>query len=120
ILRERRFARMANIADVAQRALLPLLPRRAAGVTVAASYQSAAADAVVGGDLYDCSLVGGHVRFLIGDVRGKGIAAVEQAARVIRAFRQAAALEQTPAAVVANVDDYVTPFLGDEDFATAL
>jgi len=119
ILREKRFARMSNIADVAQRALLPLLPRHAADVSVAASYPSAAAGAVVRGDLYDCSLVGGHVRCLIGDVRGKGIVAVEQAARVIRAFRQAAALEETPPAVVADVDAYLIPFLGDEDFVTA-
>ena len=95
VRREQRFERVSRIAEVAQRAVLPTLPRTAAHVRVTARYQSAAEDAVVGGDLYDCSLVGGRVRFLVGDVRGKGIAAVEQAARVIRAFRQAAAAHES-------------------------
>jgi hypothetical protein len=120
IRREQRFGHMSNIADVAQRAILPILPKSTAGVRVQARYQSAVEDAVVGGDLYDVSLVGGHVRFLVGDVKGKGVAAVEQAARVIRAFRQAAAIEPTLPDVARHMDDYLTPFLGEEDFATAL
>ena len=66
------------------------------------------------------SLVGARVRFLVGDVRGKGLAAVEQAARVIRAFRQAAATETSLPDVARDMDAYLTPFMGDEDFATAL
>ena len=93
VRRERRFGHVATIAEVAQRAVLPTLPPTAADVRVTARYQSAVEDAVVGGDLYDVSLVGERVRLLVGDVRGKGLAAVEQAARVIRAFRQAAASE---------------------------
>lgn len=118
--REHRFAGVATIAEVAQRALLPTLPHTAASVTVAARYQSAARDAVVGGDLYDCSLVGSRVRFLVGDVRGKGIAGVEQAARVIRAFRQSAATEDSLPDIARDMDAYLTPFLGDEDFVTAM
>ena len=120
IRRERRFGHMSTIAEVAQRAVLPTLPTSAADVRVTARYQSAAEDAVVGGDLYDCSHVGTRVRFLVGDVRGKGLAAVEQAARVIRAFRQAAATETTLPAMARDMDAHLTPFLGDEDFATAL
>ena len=120
VRRERRFGHVATIAEVAQRAVLPTLPPSAADVRVTARYQSAAEDAVVGGDLYDCSLVGAHVRFLVGDVRGKGLAAVEQAARVIRAFRQAAATETSLPDVARDMDAYLTPFMGDEDFATAL
>ena len=118
--RQRRFAHVATIAEVAQRAILPTLPAAAADVRVTARYQSAVEDSVVGGDLYDCSLVGARVRFLVGDVRGKGIAAVEQAARVIRAFRQAAAAETSLPDVARHMDSYLTPFMGDEDFATAL
>jgi serine phosphatase RsbU (regulator of sigma subunit) len=120
VRRERRFGHVATIAEVAQRAVLPALPASAADVRVTARYQSAVEDAVVGGDLYDCSLVGARVRFLVGDVRGKGLAAVEQAARVIRAFRQAAASETLLPDVSRDMDVYLTPFLGDEDFATAL
>ena len=120
VRRERRFGHVATIAEVAQRAVLPTLPAAAADVRVTARYQSAVEDAVVGGDLYDCSLAGTRVRFLVGDVRGKGLAAVEQAARVIRAFRQAAATETSLPDVASDVDAYLTPFMGDEDFATAL
>jgi serine phosphatase RsbU (regulator of sigma subunit) len=120
VRRERRFAHVATIAEVAQRAVLPTLPDAAADVRITARYQSAAEDAVVGGDLYDCSLVGARLRFLVGDVRGKGIAAVEQAARVIRAFRQAAAAGAALPDVAGDMDSYLTPFMGDEDFATAL
>ena len=120
VRRERRFAHVATIAEVAQRAVLPTLPDAAADVRVTARYQSAVEDAVVGGDLYDVSLVGCRTRFLVGDVRGKGIAAVEQAARVIRAFRQAAAIQTSLPDVGRHMDAYLTPFMGDEDFATAL
>ena len=120
VRRERRFGHVATIAEVAQRAVLPTLPATAADVRITARYQSAVQDAVVGGDLYDVSLVRSHVRFLVGDVRGKGLAAVEQAARVIRAFRQAAALDTSLHEVARDMDAYLTPFLGEEDFATAL
>ena len=120
VRRERRFGHVATIAEVAQRAVLPTLPSTAADVRVTARYQSAVEDAFVGGDLYDCSLVGTRVRFLVGDVRGKGLAAVEQAARVIRAFRQAAATGTSLPDVARDMDAYLTPFMGEEDFATAL
>jgi serine phosphatase RsbU (regulator of sigma subunit) len=120
VRRERRFGHVATIAEVAQRAVLPTLPATAAHVRITARYQSAVEDAVVGGDLYDCSLVGARVRFMVGDVRGKGLAAVEQAARVIRAFRQAAATGTSLPDVAADMDAYLIPFMGDEDFATAL
>ncbi len=120
VRRERRFARMVNIAETAQRAILPTLPAAAAGVRIAGRYLSAAEDTVVGGDLFDCSVTEGYTRFIVGDVRGKGIAAVEQAARVIRAFRQSAATQPELADVVVGIDTYLTPFLADEEFVTAI
>lgn len=118
--RERRFVKVAQIAEVAQRAVLPVLPERAGCVTIAARYQSAAEDAMVGGDLYDCYHSDRHVRILIGDVRGKGITGVEQAARVTRAFRQSAPLRRTLAEVAEEMDDYLAGFFDEEEFATAL
>jgi phosphoserine phosphatase RsbU/P len=120
VRRERRHARVVAIAEVAQRAILPKLPVRVGQVAVGARYLSAAQDAVVGGDLYDCYHSDAHVRFLVGDVRGKGIAAVEQAARVIRAFRQSAATERTLAGVAQDMSSYLAPFFDDEEFVTAL
>ena len=120
IRRERRFARVAAIAEVAQRVILPTLPKTAGSVHATARYWSSAEDALVGGDLYDCSLTGGHVCFLIGDMRGKGLGAIEQAARVIRAFRQAAASYAHLDEVARDMDAYLRPFFGEEDFVTAM
>jgi phosphoserine phosphatase RsbU/P len=117
--RERQVNRLTNIAQIAQRAVLPVVPEKVAGVTVASRYESASEDAFVGGDLYDCSWTEGYTRFIIGDVRGKGIAAVEQAARVIRSFRQAAATKETLSEVVRDMDSYLQSFFGPEEFVTA-
>jgi sigma-B regulation protein RsbU (phosphoserine phosphatase) len=59
-------------------------------------------------------------RLVVGDVRGKGIHGVEQAARVIRAFRQAAASRGTLAEVAEDMDAYLAPFFDEEEFVTAL
>jgi serine phosphatase RsbU (regulator of sigma subunit) len=120
VRRERRFAQVSEIAQVAQSAILPVLPAQAAHVAIAARYQSAARDALVGGDLYDCYHSDEHIRLLVGDVRGKGIAGVEQAARVIRAFRQSAALRPTLAEVAEEMDRYLAGFFEAEEFVTAL
>jgi phosphoserine phosphatase RsbU/P len=118
--RERRFAQVSEIAQAAQRAILPVLPARAGHVATAARYQSAARGAMVGGDLYDCYHSEEHIRLVVGDVRGKGIAGVEQAARVIRAFRQSAALRTTLSEVAEEMDDYLVDFFSEEEFVTVL
>ena len=117
--RERQLLRVSRIAEVAQRAVLPLVPTRVGTVAVGARYVSAAEDALVGGDLYDWFHSDRRVCFVVGDVRGKGINAVEQAARVIRAFRQSAAGGADLAAVAAEVSAYLAPFLDAEEFVTA-
>ena len=112
--------RLTVLADVAQRAVLPVVPRHVRRTQVATRYESATVDTVIGGDLYDCYHSVTHTRFLLGDVRGKGIEAVEQAARVIRAFRQAAALQPGLQEVAEEMSAYVTPFFDDEEFVTAV
>ena len=120
VRREQQLARVEVIAEVAQRAVLPTFPKAAGFVAIGARYVSAAKDAVVGGDLYDYFHSDAQTRFLVGDVRGKGIAAVEQAARVIRAFRQSAALPLALSAVAKDMGTYLAPFFDDEEFVTAL
>ena len=120
VYRERRFEQVSAIAEAAQRAILPVLPSRVDPVVAASRYQSAARGALVGGDLYDCYHSDTHIRFIVGDVRGKGITGVEQAARVIRAFRQSAALQPTLVGVAEEMDDYLGGFFGDEEFVTTL
>ena len=120
VRREEEFQRVSHIAEAAQRVILPQLPEAAAEVLVQARYNSASRDAMVGGDLYDCSLTNGKVRFLIGDARGKGIGAVEQAARVIRAFRQSSGVRDDLGGLAHDMDAYLQAFLDDEGFVTAL
>lgn len=115
-----RNARLSAVAETAQRAILPTLPPRTALVATAARYEAAGRDALVGGDLYDCYQGTAFSRFIVGDVRGKGIAAVEQAARVIRAFRQSAHTPEGLVAVAHEMNDYLKQFLSDEEFITAV
>ncbi|WP_181311996.1 PP2C family protein-serine/threonine phosphatase [Nocardioides campestrisoli] len=120
VYRERQVLRLTTIAEVAQRAVLPVLPAHARRTDIAVRYQSAARDAVMGGDLYDCYHSRSHTRFLLGDVRGKGIEAIEQAARVIRAFRQAAAVQRELGVVAEDMSGYLMPFFDEEEFVTAV
>lgn len=120
VRRETQLERMVRIAEVAQRAMLPLVPTHVGTVAAGARYLSAAEDALVGGDLYDWFHSDHRVCFIVGDVRGKGVGAVEQAARVIRAFRQSAAGSGDLATVAAEMSAYIDPFLDDEEFVTAL
>jgi phosphoserine phosphatase RsbU/P len=118
--RERELRVMTRVALVAQRALLRALPATVGQVGVAARYQSAAADALIGGDLYD-AVVGRHgLRVLIGDVRGKGLDAVHLASIVLGAFRAFAHEEEKLQEVARRLDEAVSREAGDEDFVTAL
>ncbi|MER5892319.1 PP2C family protein-serine/threonine phosphatase [Streptomyces sp. NPDC001876] len=81
------------IAETAMRAVLPTPDERIGGLLVAARYEAAQADEFVGGDLFAVVDTPHGVRLVVGDVRGKGLAAVEAVAVVIGAFREAAEQE---------------------------
>ncbi|WP_345698870.1 PP2C family protein-serine/threonine phosphatase [Kitasatospora terrestris] len=83
------------VADIARRVLLRPVPDRVGSVRAAVHYAAAAAQASIGGDLYEVVNTRHGVRAVVGDVRGKGLAAVETAAAVLGAFREAA--HQEPA-----------------------
>ena len=119
VRREQQLARLSRIAEVAQRTILPRMPGHIGPVTVAARYVSAVEDTLVGGDLYDFFHAPRNTCFIVGDVRGKGVGAVEQAARVIRAFRQAAAGSSDLPTIAREISTYLVPFLDDEEFVTA-
>ncbi|GGD13111.1 PP2C family protein-serine/threonine phosphatase [Nocardioides daphniae] len=116
----KRIGELKALAEIAQYAVLPVVPARVGQTGVAVRYESGTQDTVIGGDLYDCYHSSTHIRFLIGDVRGKGIEAVEQSARVIRAFRQAAAIQPDLESVAVEMSRYLHPFFSDEEFVTAL
>ncbi|MFE6776375.1 PP2C family protein-serine/threonine phosphatase [Streptomyces sp. NPDC057702] len=90
----RQLATVRVVAEAAQRAVLPAPPARIGPLKVAARYVAAQTDARIGGDLFAVQETPHGVRAIIGDVRGKGLEAVEAVAVVIGAFREAA--EQEP------------------------
>ena len=75
--REQDLRRMTVIAEAAQRALLRALPSAVGSVGFAARYLSATREALVGGDLYEVAESPYGVRVIVGDVRGKGLEAVQ-------------------------------------------
>ncbi|MFC9340629.1 PP2C family protein-serine/threonine phosphatase [Streptomyces sp. NPDC057020] len=90
-----RLASARVIAETAQKAVLPTPAERIRGLQCAARYEAAQADAFIGGDLFAVQDTPWGVRLVVGDVRGKGMDAVEAVAVVIGAFREAAEQERT-------------------------
>ncbi|MCO5998839.1 PP2C family protein-serine/threonine phosphatase [Actinoallomurus rhizosphaericola] len=89
--RLRELNQVKTIAEVAQRAVLRPLPRQVGPLRLSSLYLAAEDEAQIGGDLYAVTRAHGKTRLIIGDVRGKGLAAVGDAAALIGAFRGAAA-----------------------------
>ncbi len=82
-----------RVAVAAQRVLLRPVPARLGPVQMASMYLAAETGAQIGGDLYEAVPTQYGVRMIIGDVRGKGLPAVREAAAVLGAFREAAHYE---------------------------
>jgi serine phosphatase RsbU (regulator of sigma subunit) len=117
--RERRLAEVTRVAEVAQRTILRSLPASLGPFSFAARYVSASHEALVGGDFYDACETEHGVRAIVGDVRGKGLDAVQLAADVLGAFRAAAHLDSVDD-VVHAVDSAVRRAVDAEDFVTAV
>ncbi|WP_051852182.1 PP2C family protein-serine/threonine phosphatase [Streptomyces sp. NRRL F-5650] len=99
-----RLVSVREIAEAAQRAVLPEPAERIAGFEIAVCYEAAQADAFIGGDLYAVQDSARGVRLIVGDVRGKGMGAVAAVAVVIGAFREAAEQEATLEAVAQRLE----------------
>lgn len=115
-----RLHRVQSVAEAAQRALLRPVPRAVGRFGFAVRYRAAAAEASIGGDLYEVLETPHGVRVLLGDVRGKGLEAVDMAARTLGAFREAAYDAPTLAEVGARVDASLCRQIDGEDFVTAV
>ncbi|MFF3467902.1 PP2C family protein-serine/threonine phosphatase [Streptomyces sp. NPDC002619] len=85
--RERTLAEVRTVAETAQQVLLRPLPRHLGSVDIELLYQATAAHAQIGGDFYEARQTQHGVRLIIGDVRGKGLPAVEAASVVLSSFR---------------------------------
>lgn len=93
-----------EVAEAAQRAVLPTPAENISGLRVAARYEAAQREALIGGDLYGVRPTPFGVRLVMGDVRGKGIAAIETVSVVLGAFREAADQEETLPAVARRLE----------------
>jgi hypothetical protein len=113
---------VTSVAEAAQRAVLRQLPETVGPLTVGVVYLAAAAEARVGGDLYEVVATTEHgIRMIIGDVRGKGLEAVEVAADIIGRFRELAHSVHTLDEIAYRLDAGLTRRWGKhEEFVTAL
>ncbi|MGW0082860.1 PP2C family protein-serine/threonine phosphatase [Streptomyces sp. NPDC003393] len=118
--REAELASVRSIAEVAQRVLLRPVPRSAGPLLAAVSYTSAVAEARIGGDLYEVVASPHGIRVIVGDVQGKGLAAVETAAVVLGAFREAAHDEPDLVGLGERLERSVARELEGERFVTAV
>jgi hypothetical protein len=117
-----RFADVTSVAEAAQRALLRPLPRLVGPLELGVVYLAAAAEARVGGDLYEVARTQFGIRLIVGDVRGKGLDAVEIAADVLGVFREVAHEVYTLAEVARRLDASLArrPDAPLEEFVTAV
>lgn len=89
--RARELVRARSVAETAQRVLLRPPPRRIGPLRTAWLYLAAEDDTQIGGDLFAVTrAAGASTRVIIGDVRGKGLAAIGEASVVLGAFREGA------------------------------
>ena len=122
VRQEQRIAEVSSVAEAAQRAVLRPPPPRLGPLGFDVVYVAAAAEAKVGGDLYEAVATSQHgTRVIIGDVRGKGLGAVELATDVLGMFREQAHDACTLAELATRLDAGLGRGLGrHEEFVTAL
>jgi hypothetical protein len=131
VLRERyrrQLAQVRSVAEAAQHVLLWPLPERLGPLRIACLYLAAEDEAQIGGDLYAATRIVGGVRIMIGDVRGKGLSAIGEAALLLGAFREAAHRHTSLPDLAVALEQSVTRYLADfepaeetgERFATTL
>jgi phosphoserine phosphatase RsbU/P len=120
VIRGRREGALIRINDRVQRAILRPLPAEFGGVAFASHYQSATKQALVGGDLYDVAMTQYGPRFIIGDVKGKGLDAVGRCAAVLAVFRELAVAEPDLVNLATEMDARISRDLGIEDFVTVI
>jgi serine phosphatase RsbU (regulator of sigma subunit) len=116
-----KLAAVTSVAEAAQRALLRPLPRQVGPLELGVVYLAAAAEARVGGDLYEVTRSPYGIRLIIGDVRGKGLGAVEVAADILGVFREVAHEVYTLAEVARRLDaSLIRRRAVEDEFVTAV
>ncbi|MGE5291002.1 MAG: PP2C family protein-serine/threonine phosphatase [Micromonosporaceae bacterium] len=118
--REQELAGVRAVAEAAQHVVLRPVPGDVSPVRAAVRYISATASARIGGDLYEVVTAGGYVRLILGDAQGKGLPAVQTAAAVLGAFREAAYDAIDLAEIAMRVERSLQRQADDEEFVTAV
>ena len=117
---ERELADVRTVAEAAQQVLLRPVPAESGPVRIAVRYISATSRATIGGDLYEVIAAEDATRFIIGDVQGKGLAAVKLASTVLGAFREVAPDTSDLAVIATRIEATLARELTDEQFVTAI
>jgi len=117
---ERELAEVRAVAEVAQQVLLRPVPDQTPPLEIAVRYLSASAAARIGGDLYEVISTPRHVRFILGDVQGKGLKAVRTAAVVLGAFREAAFDAAALTEIAARIELSLRHQAAEEEFVTVI
>ncbi|MCQ4042745.1 PP2C family protein-serine/threonine phosphatase [Streptantibioticus rubrisoli] len=124
---QREMIQVRTVSEAAQLAVLPPLPDRLGPLRLASLYLAAEDEAHIGGDLYAAVRTTTGTRLIIGDVRGKGLTAVGDAALIIGVFRDAARRQGTlpelatylDRSVRSNTPGAIEPEQPGESFVTA-
>jgi hypothetical protein len=123
VSRDRRIealTRTTNVAEVVQRALVHPVTGPYEGLDLAVRYVSSADGALVGGDVYGAERTPWGVRLMVADVCGHGLPAVDAAATLAFAFREAAHHRPSLDGVVAVMDESFRRRTTSPDFATCV
>ncbi|MFF4731259.1 PP2C family protein-serine/threonine phosphatase [Streptomyces mirabilis] len=110
---ERELSRLRSVAMAAQEVVLKPIPHRIGPLRIASVYLAAETETQIGGDLYAAARTAKGTRIVIGDVRGKGLEAVGDAALLLGAFRAAAHRQADLPALVAFLEGTVSSDLDD-------
>ncbi|MFF4803423.1 PP2C family protein-serine/threonine phosphatase [Streptomyces sp. NPDC001351] len=103
--REQHLHRVQSVAEAAQSVLLQPLPTQVGPLRISGLYLPAEEEADLGGDLYAAARTADHsTRLLIGDVGGSGMAAINNAALLLGAFRTAAHRQATLPRLAVHLD----------------
>lgn len=111
---EQAVTQLRSVAEAAQHVVLRPLPVRSGPLRIASVYLAAEAEAQIGGDLYAAARTSDGTRLIIGDVRGKGLSAIGEAASVLGAFHALSRQESRLPDLVAHLELSVAP---EQDFA---
>ncbi|MER8041652.1 PP2C family protein-serine/threonine phosphatase [Streptomyces sp. NPDC094032] len=124
---QEQLAAARGVAEAAQRAVLPTPPERIGGLRLASHYEAAQRDALIGGDLFAARATPYGARLVIGDVRGKGLGAIETVSVILGAFWEAVDRSATLAELSGSLEHALareamgrSGFADAEGFATCL